>query len=158
MRKLAGEYLNYVRFNKEELLILTKHYPKRYQAVQKGVRKDFDMDLEELGADLILDHFYGLDLVVDLETESGEVIRVGIDVTVNPNEVQKKLDKGSQEIKGLLQDLGIQRFLVVLYQVEKPYNQESKNDSLSSGERTGKSLNRWFRPSGLWDSNVDQGH
>ena len=33
-----------------------------------------------------------------------------------------------------------------------------KHDSLSSGERTGKSLNRWFRPSGLWDSNVDQGH
>ena len=33
-----------------------------------------------------------------------------------------------------------------------------EEDILKKIEQTGKSLNRWFRPSGLWDSNVDQGH
>ena len=33
---------------------------------------------------------------------------------------------------------------------------EDRGFIVTGKQRTGKSLNRWFRPSGLWDSNVYQ--
>ena len=38
------------------------------------------------------------------------------------------------------------------------HNTTANGHIVTGKQRTGKSLNRWFRPSGLWDSNVDQGH
>ena len=84
--------------------------------------------LESQPVKYILDRLFCCDELIEVETEEGEVVRVCIDLTSNPNLLSNKESKLNYSRK-LLESIGIHRSLVVYIDHNTPINSRDKTIS-----------------------------
>ncbi len=116
MHKICKQFIPWDKSAKEIIKVAIKYFPQRVEKVEWVLLDQGYDNLYQANIKVLADHILGLDEVFCLRTKSGKLITVGLDVTINPQELIAK-PKKLQRLKPMLQDLGIDLVIVVLWQI-----------------------------------------
>ncbi len=117
------------QLDKKFLLTTAEQYHLRFAKTLQKVKDNLQVSLLEMSSTHILDYLYGVDCLMETEDEEGNTIVVAIDVTTNINKLLDKQEKMNQGWrKKLLQAIGVDMCVIVLWEKEETYSQMEKED------------------------------
>lgn len=107
--------------------IANKHNSSRVNNVLSWLEKEGYRSPEDTPIDLLIDKLLAIDSYFSLPTKSGKEINIGVDVTLNPNEVRSKFNK-LKSMETMLKEQGFHNVLVVEFAVKKSFKDWTKED------------------------------
>lgn len=116
LRNIVKEHFTLVDsrdYNKDNLLSNAEICINTFRKDLYTIKQKEGLGIQELSCEDIIDWIYGIDTILETVDETGNKIRVAIDVTTNVTDVQYKLNK-LQSRKQAIRNLGID-FCFVVY-------------------------------------------
>lgn len=125
MHKIAGVFKPWNCSIEKIITTVYKYYPRRVMRVMEILEEEGFSSLKQANRRTLSDHLLGLDEVFQIPTKSGRFITVGVDVTINSEEVENKRRK-LNKFKPMLNELDINYTIVAIWSDTTPVAQWSQ--------------------------------